>query len=146
MKDKIMRTGYLKTAAIVLILLAFSIRIDAQPNYSEKNRPDLEKALQIFPASLKSDVPGIVESTIYNVVVYKKYFPEKDYAKIVNVLNSVARENEDPAIRYKAYLAEMYLNSNAKVDIKPESPAQDHEYIFIQIADQLEKNLLVADK
>ena len=40
----------------------------------------------------------------------------------------------------------MYLNSNVKVDIKPESPAQDHEYIFIQIADQLEKNLLVADK
>jgi len=141
-----MKTGYLKTAVVVLILLAFSIRIDAQPNYNEKTRPDIEKAMQIFPASLNSNIPGIVESTIYNIVLYKKYFPEKNYDRIVNVLNSVARENEDPAIRYKAYLAEMYLNTSAKVEIKPESPAQDHEYIFIQIADQLEKNLLVADK
>ena len=76
-----MRTGYLKTAAVVLILLAFSIRIDAQPNYNGKNRPDLEKAMQVFPASLKSNIPGIVESTIYNVVVYKKYFPEKELRK-----------------------------------------------------------------
>jgi hypothetical protein len=141
-----MKTGYLKVAAVVLILLAFSIRIDAQPNYNEKTRPDIEKAMQIFPASLKSDIPGIVESTIYNVVVYKKYFPGKNYENILNALNSVARENEDPAIRYKAYLAEMYLNSTAKLDVKPESPAEDHEYIFIQIANQLEKNLLVADK
>ena len=141
-----MRTGYLKTAAVALIVLAFSIRIDAQPNYNEKSRPDLEKAMQVFPASLKSNIPGIVESTIYNIVVYKKYFPDKNYDNVVNVLNSVARENEDPAIRYKAYLAEMYLNSTAKVNVIPESPAQDHEYIFIQIANQLEKNLLVADK
>ncbi|MGD1005901.1 MAG: hypothetical protein ABR980_01555 [Ignavibacteriaceae bacterium] len=141
-----MRTGYLKTAVVVLILLVFSIRIDAQPNYNGKQRPDIEKSLQIFTTSLKSDIPGIVESTIYNVVVFKKYFPEKDYARIANILNSVARENEDPSIRYKAYLAEMYLNSATKVDIKPESSVQDHEYIFIQIADQLEKNLLVADK
>jgi hypothetical protein len=136
----------LKTAVVVLILLVFSIRIDAQPNYNGKQRPDIEKSLQIFTTSLKSDIPGIVESTIYNVVVFKKYFPEKDYARIANILNSVARENEDPSIRYKAYLAEMYLNSATKVDIKPESSVQDHEYIFIQIADQLEKNLLVADK
>ena len=141
-----MRPGYLKTAVVVLILLAFSIRIDAQPNYNVKNRPDLEKAMQIFPESLRSDIPGIVESTIYNVVVYKSIFPEKNFDDVVNVLNTVARENEDPAIRYKAYLAEMYLNSTANLSLKPESPAQDHEYIFIQIADQLEKNLLVADK
>jgi hypothetical protein len=140
-----MRTGYLKTALLVSMLLAFSIGTYAQPNYSEK-RKDIERALQVFPASLKSNIQGIVESTIYNVVVYKNYFPAKNYDNIVSVLNSVARENEDPAIRYKAYLAEMYLNSSASVSLKPESPAQDHEYIFIQIADQLEKNLLVADK
>jgi hypothetical protein len=139
-----MRPGYLKTAVVALILLAFSIRVDAQTNYNVKTRPDLEKAMQIFPSSLKSDIPGIVESTIYNVVVYKSIFPEKNFDDVVNVLNTVARENEDPAIRYKAYLAEMYLNSSANLSLKPESPAQDHEYIFIQIADQLEKNLLVA--
>ena len=141
-----MRIAYLKTAVAVLILLAVSIRIDAQPKYSAKDRPDIEKAMKIFPESLKSNVPGIVESTIYNVVVYKKYFPEKDYSKVLSVLNSVARENENPAIRYKAYLAEMYLNSGSRIDIKPTTPALEHEYIFIQIADQLEKNLLVADK
>lgn len=139
-----MRLVYLKTAVVVLILLAFSIRIDAQPNFSVKKKANLEKAIQVFPASLKSDIPGIVESTIYNIVVYKNYFPEKNYDKIANILSSVAHENYDPAIRYKAYLAEMYLNSSANVSLKPESPAQDHEYIFIQIADQLEKNLLVA--
>jgi hypothetical protein len=139
-----MRTGYLKTAVMVLMLLAFSISIDAQPNFNAKKRPDIEKAMQVFPASLESNIPGIVESTIYNVVIYKKYFPEKNYDRVIGMLNTVARENEDPAIRYKAYLAEMYLNSSANVDIKPQSPAQDHEYIFIQIADQLEKSLLVA--
>lgn len=140
-----MKIDYLKTAVVVLILLAFSIRIDAQPNYSEKGRPDIEKALKIFPESLKSNVPGIVESTIYNIVVYKKYFPEKDYNKILSVLNTVARENENPAIRYKAYLAEMYINAGSKIEVKPVTPASEHEYIFIQIADQLEKNLLVAE-
>jgi hypothetical protein len=140
-----MKIDYLKTAVVVLILLAFSIRIDAQPNYSEKGRPDIEKALKIFPESLKSNVPGIVESTIYNIVVYKKYFPEKNYDRILSVLNTVARENENPAIRYKAYLAEMYLNASSKIEVKPVTPASEHEYIFIQIADQLEKRLLVAD-
>jgi hypothetical protein len=141
-----MRVKYLTTVIVALIVLAVTVSIDAHPNYSEKSRPDIEKAFKFFPSSLKSEIPGIVESTIYNVVVYKKYFPEKNYDKIVNALNVVARENSDPAIRYKAYLAATYLNSASKVDIKPESPAEEHEYIFIQIADQLEKNLLVADK
>jgi hypothetical protein len=141
-----MRKAYLKIAAVVLILIASSIRIDAQTNYNEKNRPDIEKAMKAFPSQLKSSVPGIVESTIYNVVVYKKYFPEKNYENISNTLITVARENADPSIRYKAYLAAMYLNSTAKIDVKPLTPAEEHEYIFIQIADQLEKNLLVADK
>ena len=97
-----------------------------------------------FDYSLQSEIPGIVESTIYTVIEYKNSFPELNYARLGNELDEVARENKDVAISYKARLASMYLTYSSNIQITPVSPALDHEYLFRQIAEQLEKKLLAA--
>jgi chemotaxis response regulator CheB len=93
---------------------------------------------------LQSEIPGIVESTIYTVVLYKNRFPDLDYSRLQSGLDEVARDNGDVAISYKARLASTYLTYSTNIQITPVSPALDHEYLFRQIAEQLEQKLLAA--
>jgi hypothetical protein len=103
-----------------------------------------EKAFKVCPQSLNSDIPGIVESSIYNIVLIKKYYPDANYSSIIEKLNNIAEENPDPSIRFKAHLASIYLSFNEGINIKPEHNTYDHEYLFRQIAEQLESKLLVS--
>jgi hypothetical protein len=142
-----------KIYSLILIVfyavIIFSVKTNAQGGKAEKVKVVDEtvmaqKAFKIIPASLESEIPGIVESTIYNAVVAKKYFPSGDYSRIINKLNEIGENNPDPSIRYKAHLASIYLNFNGIIDVKVKHNVFDHEYIFRQIADQLESQLLVS--
>ena len=93
---------------------------------------------------MQSEIPGIVESTIYTMVLYKNLFPDLDYSPLQKGLDEVARENSDVSISYKARLASTYLTYSANIRITPVSSAPDHEYLFRQIAEQLEQKLLAA--
>ncbi len=139
-----MRTFVLEFVLVLLAVISFSFQVMAQPDKLDKKDQMVSRAINIFPESLKSDVPGIVESTIYNVIVCKKYYPDKDYTEILDDLNSLANGTGNPSLRYKAYLASMYLRENSRIDVKPVS-SFDHEYIFKQIADQLERQLLASE-
>jgi hypothetical protein len=153
MEGSIMRLVKMKVIVSLFLTLVFFVGVNAQPfkeaeahAYNVTNMDsNCEKTLDIFDNSMNSNVPGIVESTIYNVIVYKKYFPNANYSDLLSDLKTLAQNYSDPAIRYKAYLAVMYLTESSKIDVQPVSQF-DHEYIYRQIADQLENKLLVADK
>lgn len=134
-----------KAVVVVLALLTLSISVFAQPNKARYSDKVLEQGLKVFPTSLQSDYQGIVESTIYNVVLLKNYFPNANYKTIVDELNSVAQGNDNPVIRYKAHLASMYLTYGSNIEITPTESGYDPEKIFRQIAEQLEKKLLVSN-
>jgi hypothetical protein len=93
---------------------------------------------------MKSEYKGIVEGTIYNVVLLKKFHPEADYKDLINDLNKVAEKNDDPSISTKAHLAAMYLRFGNLINIQPVTGNEDHNNVFNQIADQVKNKLLVT--
>ncbi|HTY60360.1 MAG TPA: hypothetical protein VMF59_16170, partial [Bacteroidota bacterium] len=98
-----------------------------------------------FDASLRSDVPGIVESTIYNLVEYKSFFPEREYARFVRALGEIARNSADSTIAYKAMIAGMYLSYGSRVDDASVFTPYNHETAFKAVADQLAKKFLLSE-
>lgn len=61
-------------------------------------------------ASLNSDNAGVVEASIFVVMSAKKYYPELNLRKAVNIISELSQESENLTIRYKAQLALMYVN------------------------------------
>jgi hypothetical protein len=91
-----------------------------------------------------SDIPGIVESTIYNLVQCKSVFPDKDYTRYIQWLDETAARQTDAALIYKATLASMYLRYGSPVSDNSVFDPGDHEKAFKTIAAQLATNLLAT--
>lgn len=108
-------------------------------NYEQIAKRDFD----LIPASLDSKIPGIVESTIYNLITEKRYYPSADYSEMIDKLNRIAEENSDPSLRAKAHLAIIYLSTSSLINVEPDFNSYDHNYIYKQITEQLENNVLV---
>jgi hypothetical protein len=137
----------LTAAVTIAAACAFTINASAQTTKTLDEKKQLvrqERVVESFKTSLKSDYPGVVEGTIYNIVIYKKYYPQLDYTDLVAALNQYSLDNDDIALRYKAHLASLYLSNTTTIEIEPVAHPADHEYIFRQIAQQLETKFLVA--
>jgi hypothetical protein len=133
-----------KFLVLLSAVIIFSVSSYAQGNDYTPKETVLKKAYEICPESLNSDIPGIVEAGIYNVILLKKYYPSADYSNIADKLNKIAEKNTDPSIRFKAHLASIYLSFNEIINVQPKF-IFDHEYIYKQITDQLENNLVVKN-
>jgi hypothetical protein len=140
MKKHKARNVFLVVATLVFVASAF-----AQPGTVERQQHFQALTMKNFRYALKSDIQGVVEGTIFDVVVYKKYYPELDYSGILDRLNDLAVEGKAPLVRYKAHLASMYLTSGEQINIVPAKDTWDQDAVFRQIAEQLEKNLLSSD-
>ncbi len=128
-----------------LAVTAFSANIFAKDSTETKAKINYQRALEIFRSSLESRIPGIVEGSIYNVVLLKKYYPNADYSNVIDELNKIAEDYPVASIRYKAHLATMYLTMSNGIEVEPRRNVYEHEYLFKQIADQLESKLLVSN-
>ncbi len=135
-----------KILVTTLVVLTFAVVVFAQPGSNVDKKEYVSKALDVCSSSLQEKVPGIVESTIYNIVLLKKFYPEANYKVINEELNNVAVNNPNAALRYKAHLASMYLSYGSNIEIVPQTKPMDHEYLFRQLADQLESKLLVTNE
>ena len=144
MKNKIKLAAVLITS---VILSSFNLygQNDEMPT---PKQTILDKAYKVCPASLDSDIQGIVESSIYNVILLKKYYPTADYSSIIDRLNEISEKNTDPSIRFKAHLASTYLSFSSLINVQPKTHKMyeiDPEYIYKQITDQLENKLFVSN-
>ena len=138
-----MKRMYKLVLVVLFTTAAFSVS-KAEDKDSIRRESAAKTAYTMCLPSLKSDIQGIVESTIYNVVLVKKYYPTANFKAIINKLNDIAIENADPSIRFKAHLASIYLSFSEMIDVQPVFNTFDREYIFRQIADQLESKLLAT--
>lgn len=136
----------IKSAMVLAMACTFTFTASAQlaPSTARQQEIRQERVLENFRVSLKSDYLGVVEGTIYNIVVYKKNYPQLDYSELVKALNRSSLEDENVAVRFKAHLASLYLTHDAAIEIVPVTNPADHEYLFKQIAQQLETKFLVA--
>lgn len=131
--------------AVTFILFVVAFNAIAQENQivgkasvQKSGLTNLEKILQ------RSSVPEIVEGALYSTIECKNLYPDLDYSQLLNMIDDVAKKNQDATISYKAYLTSMYLLHSSEIHVKPIPGAEDHSYLFKQIADQLENKLLAS--
>lgn len=136
----------MKTHLRRLAAATFFIFAVAQQNLPVDKAFVKQHALEMYEMNPhRSDIPGIIEATLYAVVECKNRFPDLDYSRLLNAVNKVSQESDDISIGYKAHLASMYLTHSLEIQIAPVQDPDDHEYLFKQIADQLEKKTLVIN-
>lgn len=140
MKNSTVRNVFLVVATLALGASAF-----AQPGTVERQKRLQDLTMENFRYGLKSDVQGVVEGILYDVVLYKKYYPDLDYNGIVNRLNDLAVSGKTPQIRYKAHLASMFFSAVDHISVEPSENPYDQDAVFRQIAEQLEKSLLSSN-
>jgi hypothetical protein len=93
----------------------------------------------------RSDVPGIIESTIYNLVQCKSVFPDREYSRHIRWLDQTSASSKDASIAYKATLASMYLRYGSPIDDLSVFDPVDHEKAFKSVAAQLAAKLLATN-
>jgi hypothetical protein len=138
--------------SIVAVMMVFAVGVlQAQQSQATPQPLEVRYAGQ-FDRLMKSmdidshmDIPGIVESTIYNLVQCKSVFPDKPYARFVRWLDETATGNPDAAIAYKATLASLYLRYGSPIKDTSVFDPNDHEKAFKTIADQLAAKLLATN-
>lgn len=117
-----MKTGTRAATTTLAAIVIFAFTAISQTNAPENRILNHQRNFKEFDYSLQSEIPGIVESTIYTVIEYKNRFPDLDYSRLGSELDEVARDNKDVAISYKARLASMYLTYSSNIQITPVSP------------------------
>ncbi len=127
---------------LLVVVVAFGAIAVAGPNDTAVHNRIVDLSMKNFRQSLKSDIPGVVEGTIADVVIFKKLYPNLDFDGIVNRLNEVAETSKVPVISYKAHLASIYLAHPAQFEIVPDENSEQQDDVFRQLASQLQKQLV----
>ena len=143
-KGETMKSRTALAIAALVVALSAASTASAQPDELRYAKYDFQKLMKSFDSSLHSNVPGIVESTIYNLVEYKSFFPNREYTRAVQELNDVARSSADSTIAYKAALAAMYLTYGTTVEDVTVFTPYDHETAFKNVSEQLAKKFLLS--
>ncbi|MDX1642649.1 MAG: hypothetical protein R3220_13185 [Balneolaceae bacterium] len=106
----------------------------------------LEKGLVY---NLKSDITGVVESSLYNAISYKVAYPEFDSKKVKEILNRIALEGDSHSLRYKAYLTLAYYKHPSQFD-SPETLLSVLDYqhqngIFFYLQDRVQTDQFTSN-
>jgi hypothetical protein len=135
-----MRNNIIKVAALVAMAVIISA---SNADAGDRKGIDKDLIMKNFEYSLTwNEYPGIVESTLYNVVVYKSLYPDLDYTQLSAMLKDVAKESKNPTIGYKAQLAYMYLNYSSTIEVAPGNVSPN--YLFKEISEKLEQRFLAS--
>lgn len=126
--------------AATLQTTAQEIRVKFEPVKFQKI---LDKS---FVPALESNISGIVEGSLYNIILCKKYFSTLDYETTFEKVKWLVSENKSSSIRYKAHLTLFYLSNADNISITPKSDPETHDYLFKQISKELEMKLLVSNE
>ena len=138
-----MKTQLKSIAVVMSIMFATVVCAVAQEYHPVSKALVRGSGLYMLEKNLhRSDAPGIVEGALYDAVEAKNAYPDLDYSKLSKAIDRLGKESSDPAISYKAYLVSMYLSHSSEIQVTPISGAEYHEYLFKQIADQLEAKFL----
>ena len=138
------RAGALAVFALALALSVVA-NVSAQPLEEGVPTYDHAKVMAIYKTYLKSELPSLVQSTIWDLVECKSYFPDRDYSQVVDALDRLAREDRDSSISYKAHLASMYLTYGSRLENGAAFNLEVPETAFKMVSEQLEKKFLFSE-
>jgi hypothetical protein len=146
-----MNTRMLRGSALVIMMVFAAGAAMAQEAAAQSQPPAVRYAGQFdrlvkgMDLNSHKEIPGIVESMIYNLVQCKSVFPDKEYTRFVRWLDETASTNDDAAIAYKATLASIYLRYGSPINDNSVFDPYDHEKAFKSVAAQLAAKLLATN-
>ena len=73
------------------------------------NEKKLERAIEAFQRGMNHSMPGIVESSMFNVLVLKIDSPETDFVSVLKKLDELSIYGKTSAIRYKAHITTAFI-------------------------------------
>jgi len=104
---------------LLLVLVFVSIQTVFAQTYSQQKMDRIKK---MYDVAMNSDVPGLVESGIYQVILMKHFYPEQNFSDLIETIDQLSLDGKTLQIRYKAQLASIYLKNSAEFsDIRLES-------------------------
>ncbi len=140
-----MKTYIEHLATVTIILLAVSFSANAK-ELQFVNKSSLRKTgLEMLKMDLRRHRdPGVVEGALYATIECKGRYPDLHYSRLLRAVNRVANQNDNASIGYMAQLTSMYLQHSSEFRLRVNPAAQNYNYLFKQIANQLEHKLLVS--
>ena len=101
----------MKTLSIITltIILLLSINSGIAQSYEA-----VKAAVPNYYKALTSDNHGMVESAIENLVKLKLFAPDLDFSKVAEKLDQLTEDGQTIQIKYKAFVANLYLESPEK--------------------------------
>ena len=94
-----------------ILTFIFCLIITTSTSFAQSSDKSVDRDLSTYLTNLNSTIPGVVESTIENVMVLKLHNPEKDYSQIIQKLDELNLGNDSKIIRVKAFIAANYLKN-----------------------------------
>ncbi len=135
----------MKTTKVYLLLFSVFVLVTST-NFAQRPDNFTNIVTENLVESLNHDVTGIVEASIYNSLFLTKYYPDANMDEVLEGLNEVAVESENPALRYKAQLALLYLANYGNENLNLENYKKSQSELFKMISEKLQNSLLVVSQ
>jgi len=144
------------TLLIVVITLTSAEFVNAntasadtlQTTTQAEKEPDFDRIERSIVFGLQSDVPGILESTFFNVIAYKTLNPEFESNQIGEKITQILAEEGNHVVRYKAMLTLYYLRDQQSFDYQGEFTelvkSNDQLAVFQSLNDQVRDRQLAT--
>lgn len=111
----------IKNILSIISVVIFSLTITAEAfSQNDLSEERSERLAQSLYYGLSSDVTGIVESTLFNMLNYKIVYPEFYSEKVMDKAEKIAEESSSESISAKANLV-IYFYHNQEVFSDSES-------------------------
>lgn len=157
-----MKTLRIITATVIISLLTITTTelfgfadADAEADSVTQNNHQVDEQLfEMLENSalygLSSDVTGVVESTLYNVIDYKVNYPAFESEELVQKISKVAVEGENHKLQYKAYLALTFYQNQYDFGSQDELlsllEANNQDKIFFFIQEKVQSGHLTSNQ
>lgn len=121
----------------VMVMTATNSMAQRPENFSELVTKNIVE-------SLKHDIEGVVEASIYNSIFLTKYYPGANIDRVLNELNKVVVNSSNPVLRYKAQLAVLFISNYSSDELNMDNFKDDQTELFRVISEKLQDTFLVS--
>lgn len=127
----------------VIVSLTITADLYSQSAVQSENSEELFDTFETnLVYGLSSDVQGVVESTLFNMINYKIVYPGFESKRALNKVREVAKNAENHSLQYKAYLVLKYFNDQELFPrteaLKAELDHMDQDRIFLFLQDGIQ--------
>ena len=130
---------------ILVAVTLLSLAVSAGEKNREYKKEYLQRAEQNSLVTLDGDMNSLVESAIYNMILFKSNVPNWKFGEILDKLNELSIDGKTASIRYKAQLASLYINyPELFVGVNAKSGTNASE-VFKEIANKIETKLIAVN-